>query len=118
LRYVLIEVNDLKLVVWALPIVAAYSVAAIATDSEFVLAIEAHRFQPEALTVPVGKKIRLTVENHDASAEEFESFALNREKVIAGNSKTYIFIGPLDPGRYPFVGEFHTETAHGVIVAQ
>jgi plastocyanin len=108
----------LKLVVWAMLIVAAYSMTAMAAESEFALAIEAHRFQPETLTVPAGKKIRLTVENHDASAEEFESFALNREKVIAGNSKAYIFIGPLDPGRYPFVGEFHADSAHGVIVAQ
>jgi hypothetical protein len=48
----------------------------------------------------------------------FESHSLNREKVIAPNAKATIFVGPLKPGRYPFVGEFHEKTAKGVIVAE
>ena len=43
---------------------------------------------------------------------------MNREKVIAGKSTATIFIGPLKPGRYPFVGEYNEATAKGVIVAQ
>jgi hypothetical protein len=27
-------------------------------------------------------------------------------------------IGPLDPGRYEFMGEFHADTAKGVVVAE
>jgi hypothetical protein len=80
--------------------------------------IENHRFQPESLLVPAGKKIRIAVENRDATAEEFESHDLNREKVIPANGKAMIFIGPLEPGRYPFIGEFNEKTAQGVIVAQ
>lgn len=111
-----IRLTDLKVVLWAWWVLTA--VAAQAADGEAVLIIAGNRFQPDTLTVPAGKKIRLSVENRDAAPEEFESFSLNREKVIAGNSKAYVFIGPLDPGRYPFIGEFHAETAHGVIVAQ
>lgn len=101
-------------VVWSLLIPAG----ALAADADYQLVIQDHRFQPAELTVPSGKKIRLTIENRDATPEEFESHALNREKVIAGKSSATIFIGPLQPGRYPFVGEFNEKTATGIIVAQ
>ena len=70
------------------------------------------------VAVPAGKKVRLVIENRDATPEEFESHALNREKVIAGKSRATIFIGPLKPGRYAFVGEYNEKTAQGVIVVQ
>ena len=91
---------------------------ALAADPEFSLTIRNHRFDPTELRVPAGKKIRLVIDNQDASAEEFESHALKREKVIPGNSKVPIFIGPLKPGRYPFVGEFNQSTAKGVVIAE
>jgi hypothetical protein len=68
--------------------------------------------------VPAGKKIKLVVENKDATPEEFESHTLKREKVIAGKSTATILIGPLAAGRYPFVGEYNEKTAQGVLVAQ
>jgi hypothetical protein len=43
---------------------------------------------------------------------------LNREKVIAGRSTATIYIGPLAPGRYPFVGEYNEKTAKGAVVAK
>jgi plastocyanin len=89
-----------------------------AADPEFVLTIKDHRFVPAELRVPAGKKIKLTIDNQDSTAEEFESHALNREKVIPPNGKAPVFIGPLKPGRYPFVGEFHEKTASGVIVVE
>ncbi len=92
--------------------------AAHAADADYTLVIKDHRFQPAELTIPSGKKIKLMVENQDATPEEFDSHALNREKVIAGHSSATIFIGPLSPGRYPFTGEFHEATAQGVIIAQ
>jgi Cupredoxin-like domain len=82
------------------------------------LVIENHRFSPTELVVPAGQKIRLVVENRDASAEEFESYVLNREKVIAGKSRATVWIGPLAPGRYAFFGDFNQKTAQGVIVAR
>jgi plastocyanin len=83
-----------------------------------MLTIKDHQFQPAELTVPSGTKIKLLIENQDAAPEEFDSYPLNREKVIAGHSSATIYIGPLTPGRYPFIGEFHATTAQGVIVAQ
>jgi plastocyanin len=89
-----------------------------AADDEFRLVLQDHAFQPAELVVPAGKKIKLVVENRDATPEEFESHDLNREKVIAGKSTATIFIGPLKPGSYAFVGEHHEKTAKGVIVAK
>ncbi len=91
---------------------------AFAADDEITIIIKNHRFEPSELTVPAGKKIKLVVENKDATPEEFESHALNREKVIAGNGKTTIYIGPLSAGSYPFYGEFNEATAKGTITAK
>ena len=92
--------------------------AAFAADAYYTLVISGHRFQPAELTVPAGKKIKLLIENQDDTPEEFDSHALNREKVIVGNGHAILYIGPLDPGRYPFIGEFHESTAHGAIIAR
>lgn len=92
--------------------------SAFAADPEFKLVIQDHRFEPSELTVPAGQKIKLIVENRDATPEEFESHDLNREKVIAGKSTASIYIGPLKEGRYTFFGEYNEKTANGVIVAK
>lgn len=85
---------------------------------EFRLVIKNHRFEPAELAVPAGQKIKLLVENQDATAEEFESYELNREKVVAANATISVFIGPLAPGRYPYFGDFNQATAKGTIVAK
>ena len=94
------------------------SSAAIAGESDYKLVIRDHRFQPAEITIPAGKKVRLIIDNQDATPEEFDSYELNREKVIPGKSQVTLFIGPLKPGRYSFVGEFNADTAMGVIVAE
>jgi len=92
--------------------------AAHAADQEYTLTIRGHRFEPAELRVPAGQKIRLTVDNQDAAAEEFESHELNREKIIPGKSKAVIYVGPLDPGRYPFFGDFNPALTRGVLIAE
>ena len=89
-----------------------------AADDEFKLVIENHRFEPAELVVPAGRKVKLVVENRDATPEEFDSHALNREKVIAGKATVTIFIGPLKPGSYEYVGEYNEKTAKGTIIAK
>ena len=90
----------------------------VASAQDFVLVIKDHRFDPTELQVPAGQKLRLVVKNGDATPEEFESNTLNREKVIPGNGEATILIGPLEPGRYEFFGEFHQDSAKGVLIAQ
>jgi plastocyanin len=91
---------------------------AAAHAQEYVLTIKDHKFTPEELKVPANKRVIITVVNDDATAEEFESSVLKVEKVIAGNSRGTVRIGPLAPGRYPFIGEFHEATAKGVVIAE
>jgi hypothetical protein len=90
--------------------------AANADDPQLV--IKDHKFQPERLEVPAGVKFKLMVRNNDPTAEEFESFQLNREKIVPPGKEIPVFLGPLDRGEYPFFGDFHQDTAKGVIVAK
>jgi plastocyanin len=108
----------MKRLLAATPLILMLFCGVAAADAEFTLVIQDHRFQPAELTVPAGQKVKLTVENRDATPEEFESKSLKREKVIAGKSSATIMIGPLTSGRYPFVGEYNEKTAQGVIVAK
>ncbi|MCY7386907.1 MAG: cupredoxin domain-containing protein [Burkholderiales bacterium] len=103
--------------IFALLLISA-SMTAFAADIEIKLVIENHRFQPETVNVPTGKKVKLVIENRDSTPEEFESHPLNREKVIPGKSTGTVYIGPLAAGTYPFVGEFNEKTAKGFIVAK
>lgn len=90
----------------------------LAETTEFQIVIKDHRFHPDTLAVPVNQRLKLLVINEDATPEEFESYELNREKIIPGNSKAIIFIGPLDAGEYPFFGEFNEATAQGRLIAK
>ncbi len=90
----------------------------IATTPEFNIEIRDHLFFPSTLVVPANTKVKLIVVNNDSTPEEFESYELNREKVIMGGARAVIFIGPLKPGDYPFFGEFNPKTAQGVIRAK
>src|SRR3979411_2260420 len=89
-----------------------------AGGASFKLTLRDHRFEPAELVVPAGQKIKLEVENQDATPEEFESYELNREKVVPAKGTVVIFMGPLKPGRYPFFGDFNKDSAKGVLIAK
>lgn len=80
--------------------------------------IKDHLFYPDEVRIPADTKVKLLVKNLDSTAEEFESYELNREKVIAGHSEAIIFIGPLPVGTYPFFGEFFPKTAQGRVIVE
>jgi plastocyanin len=92
--------------------------SARAQEAEAKLAIRDHKFEPAELSVPAGKKVKLVIDNQDPTAEEFESYELNREKVVPPKEKVTVFVGPLKPGRYPFFGDFHKGTAQGILIAK
>jgi hypothetical protein len=96
----------------------ALAMSARAETPEYRLVIKNHRFEPTNLAVPAGQKIKLVIENLDPTPEEFESHLLNREKVVPANGKTIMYVGPLEPGNYPFFGEFNPQTAIGAITAK
>jgi len=91
--------------------------SAARADDPIVLTIKDHHFQPEKLEVPAGVKVKVIVRNLDATAEEFESTDLNREKVVPAGGEIPISLGPLGKGVYRFFGDFHQDTAQGVLVA-
>ena len=103
----------------AAALVASLSLSVLAAgEPELSLVIENNKFTPDRLEIPANKKVKINIENKDNAAEEFESHDLKIEKVIPAKSKGVVYVGPLKPGEYKFVGEFHEKTAKGVIVAK
>lgn len=100
-----------------LGILLSTSGSATAQES-FTIVFKDHRIVPEELQVPAGRKFVLVIDNQDATAEEFESHSLKREKVVPGKSRVSVKIGPLKPGSYDIFGEYHEATAQGRIVAK
>jgi hypothetical protein len=111
-------VSNHRPVLFALLLSLASSVAVAGAPPEVRLVIRDHRFVPAQVVVPANTKVKLIVVNEDATPEEFESHQLNREKVVLGGGTIPVYVGPLKPGRYPFFGDFHPETAQGVLLVQ
>lgn len=101
-------------------VVAGRSFAADAPRDEIAvtLTIKDHQFSPSNIDVPADKKITITVENKDATPEEFESHDLHREKVVAAGATATVIVGPLKSGVYKFVGEYHEDTAKGTLTVK
>ena len=94
------------------------SQSVVAGTPKFTIEIKNHLFYPAEIVIPARTKVKLIIYNRDKTSEEFESYELNREKIIMGNRKGVVFIGPLEPGEYPFFGEFYPETALGKIIVE
>ena len=92
------------------------SVSSWANRKEYVLEIKDHLFHPSTIEIPQNQKVKLVIYNRDSTPEEFDSFDLNREKVIFPNKKAVIFIGPLPVGRYEFFGEYNPNSAKGAVI--
>ena len=92
---------------------------AISAEPEFIIQIKNHQFIPAELRIPADVKVQIVVDNQDDTAEEFESYSLNREKHVPPKSRVTLFIGPLAAGRYIYQGEDRTDgaVALGVIEA-
>jgi plastocyanin len=92
---------------------------AVAEDpAQINVTLKDHRFDPAEIHVQAGKPTILLVTNQDAAAEEFDSTALKVEKIIPAGHYATVRLRPLGPGRYPFMGEFHPDTAKGVVVSE
>jgi hypothetical protein len=110
----------------ARPLAAAVLLAAVVVtggpparaDDLPTLVFHNHRFEPDRIQVPAGAKFQLHVKNTDDTADEFESVDLNREKLVAPGQTITVFLGPLPAGEYKFFGDFHQDTAQGVLVAK
>ena len=108
---------------WIMALGVAFStlgVVSAAAADEFVvtLTLSNHVFTPSEVKVPANRPLTVVVKNEDDAAEEFDSKDLKIEKVIAAKSTGTFRVKPLKPGSYPFSGEYHEATAHGVMTAE
>jgi plastocyanin len=81
--------------------------------ASIAITLKDHRFTPAAFTAPPGVKVRIELTNLDAATEEFDSHDLKVEQLVTPHGHASFTIGPLKPGSYTFMGEFHPDTAQG-----
>lgn len=112
-RYVL-QAGLLPAMLAALP---AATSPALAQETTYSLTVQNGKFEPSTLAVKAGVKFKLVVSNKGTKPVEFESYELNREKVVAAGASVPVYIGPLAPGAYPFFDEFDQKN-RGQIVAK
>jgi len=117
-RGINMDLDILKKAVMALVATLPIIFPGMVTADEYTVVIKNHTFIPDRIEITARQKHRLIVLNQDATPEEFESYELNREKVVAGKSKIVVFLPPLDAGEYPFFGEFNPDTAQGRIIVK
>jgi hypothetical protein len=87
-------------------------------DDAIPLKLKDHKFTPAEIHVKANVPNVIVMTNEDATAEEFDSTSLKVEKIVAGNSSGNVRLRPLAPGRYPFMGEYHSDTAQGIVIAE
>jgi len=102
-----------KFVVASLLLIATPSLA----DGPIAVTLQNHKFTPSEIHVKANTPAVIALTNKDSTAEEFDSTSLKVEKVVAGNSSGNVRIRALEPGRYPFMGEYHSSTAEGFVIA-
>jgi len=108
-----------SLVIMLAVVVALGGVAvAQAAEPEIPLVIEKNRFEPDVIKVKAGAPFVLVITNKDKGPEEFDMQNPRIEKVIPAGKTMKVKIPALKAGKYPFVGEYHAETAKATIVAE
>ena len=88
-----------------------------ANDTTTQLKFEGGHFAPASFNVTAGAPVKLTVLNNSDSAIEFESFELNRERVVQPGASITVLLPKLDPGNYHFIDDFHHDVPQGTITA-
>jgi hypothetical protein len=104
--------------VLALALVGPLPHAIAADPTEIPLVLEKNRFQPEVIKVKAGEPFVLVITNKDKGPEEFDMLNPRIEKVVPGGKTVKLKMPALKAGTYPFVGEYHSETAKAKIVAE
>ena len=84
---------------------------------QYVLRITDQAFVPATLTVPAGQRVQLSVRNERRQPSEFESFDLNREKIVPPASTVTVWIGPLPTGKYKIFDDFNPSTTGWIVVS-
>jgi heme/copper-type cytochrome/quinol oxidase subunit 2 len=121
MRTITIHRPDPDVAMKRLLIAALFALPMMVLASEvptYTLTIKNHRYEPTTLRVPADTKIKIKVVNKDSTPEEFESNDFNREKIVMPHGTITVFVGPLKAGEYKFFGDFHQDTAQGILIAE
>ena len=95
-----------------------FSVTAQGEDKTLELRFENRRFTPQTITVPANQSLTLRITNASKEPIEFESFKLNREKVVGPGETVTVRLPALRPGSYDFYDDFHQDVPAGSIIAK
>jgi hypothetical protein len=99
-------------------VMAAVAFPSLADEAAIPLTLKDHKFTPAEIHIKANMPAQILLNNEDSSAEEFDSSALHVEKVVPGGQKGIVRLRPLPPGKYNFMGEYHSDTAQGVVIAE
>jgi hypothetical protein len=107
------------IVVFSLMLLTTVARAAGApADDAIELRFENRRFTPQTITVRANRPFKIKIVNASKEAIEFESFKINREKVIGPGETATINVPALKAGSYDFYDDFHRDVPEGTIVAK
>ena len=99
----------MRLRLLAIAVTLCASSSARADDRTVTLVIRDGGFEPAEVKGPRALRFRLDVTNETDGKVEFESFHLNRERVIKPGQRASLYLSELSPGRYEFFDELHPE---------
>ena len=106
-------------IVLALLLICAGGAAhAASADDTVELRYENRKFIPQTLEVPANRPFKIKIVNASKEAIEFESYKVNREKVVGPGETATVNIPALKPGSYDFYDDFHRDVPEGKIVAK
>jgi len=94
------------------------SLPPVASVPTVEIRFENHHFLPLHLEIPAGRQLQIHVVNASPERIEFESFKLNREKVVEPHQSINVTLKALPPGSYDFFDDFHEDVPEGEIVAR
>jgi heme/copper-type cytochrome/quinol oxidase subunit 2 len=91
---------------------------ALATEDSSHLSFHNGQVEPANLSLPANTPVKLQVTNTGDAVIEFESFELNRERVVQPGQTITVNLPPLSPGNYAFVDDFSNGAVKGEIVSR
>ena len=84
----------------------------------FTVELKDGAITPLRLEVPANRPFKIELRNTGDTPCEFESTELHREKVLPGQSTSFIVIRKLSPGEYRFFDDFHPDAPSMVLIAK
>lgn len=88
------------------------------SSHETELRYENGHFVPQQITVPANQPLKIKVVNAASEPIEFESFELNRERVVPPGGQIIVYLPSLSAGSYGFFDDFNRAATHGTLVAK